>query len=161
MMESILPRNPARKRHRRDGPATVHDAGRVNGHSGALPSAPRGAKPWHRIAAKIAIAAVALAALVSLSALASSGSQAERVAVVMDRSVAQDPARRAAATEWLQAQGAADIAPRIANSPTQQLAVTSALATRGYDVIVAVGLDKSVAIDPVVAHHPDLRVVSR
>ena len=107
------------------------------------------------------MAAVSLAALVSLSALASPGSQGKRVAVVMDRSVAQDPARRAAADEWLRAKGAADIAPRIANGPTQQLAVTSALATRGYDVIVAVGLDKPIAIDPVVDRHPDLRVVSR
>jgi hypothetical protein len=155
MMESILPRNAARKRHRRAGPAAVHDPSRVNGHSGPL------GPEWRRVAAKIAVAAVAIAALVSLSALASSGSQPSRVAVVMDRSVAQDPARRAAAVEWLQAQGAANIAPRITNSPSQQLAVTAALATRGYDVIVAVGLDKRVAIDPVVDRHPDLRVVSR
>jgi hypothetical protein len=155
MMDSILPRNAARKRHRRAGPAAVHDPGRVDG-----PSA-RSGRSWTPIAVRIAIAAVALAALVSLSALASSGTQAERVAVVMDRSVTQDPARRAAAAEWLRAQGAADIAPRITNSPTQQLSVTSALATRGYDVIVAVGLDKRVAIDPVVDRHPDLRVVSR
>jgi hypothetical protein len=157
MMESILPRNAARKRHRRAGPAPVHDPGRVTGHSGALPASRRAT----HVAVRIAIAAVALAALVSLSALASSGTRAERFAVVMDRSVAQDPARRAAAAEWLKAQGAANIAPRITNSPTQQLSVTSALATRGYDVIVAVGLDKPVAIDPVVDRHPDLRVVSR
>ena len=36
-MHSILLRNAARKRHRRDGPAAVHDPDRVNGHSGALP----------------------------------------------------------------------------------------------------------------------------
>jgi hypothetical protein len=114
-----------------------------------------------RAAIRIGVAAVALAALVSLSALASSGSQGERVAVVMDRSVAQDPARRAAAADWLQANGAANIAPRITNSPTQQLAVTSALAVRGYDVVVAVGVDRRVAIDPVVRRYPDLRVVSR
>jgi hypothetical protein len=157
MMESILPRNTARKRRRRAGPAAVHDPGRVNGHSGAVPRGGRGPRSWQRLAAKIAIAAVALAALVSLSALASSGSQGERVAVVIDRSVAQDPAT----AEWLKTQGFANVAPRIANSPSQQLAVTSALATRGYDVIVAVGLDKPVAIDPVVDRHPDLRVVSR
>jgi hypothetical protein len=161
MMDSILPRNAARKRHRRAGPAAVHDPSRVNGHSGALPRNRRSGHAWRRIAIRIAVAAVALASLVCLSALASSSSREERVAVVMDRSVAQDPARRAAAAEWLQAQGAANIAPRITNSPTQQLAVTSALAVRGYDVIVAVGLDRRVAIDPVVRHHPDLRVVSR
>jgi basic membrane lipoprotein Med (substrate-binding protein (PBP1-ABC) superfamily) len=149
MMESTLPRKAARKRHRRDGPAAVHGPN----HSG---------RAWPRIAARTAVAAVALAALVSLSALASSGStDAKRTAVVMDRAVAQDPARRAAAAEWLQSQGAANIAPRITNSPTQELAVTSALAVRGYDVIVAVGLDQRVAIDPVVRRYPDLRVVSR
>jgi hypothetical protein len=104
---------------------------------------------------------VVLAALVSLSALASSGAHAARLAVVMDRSVTQDPARRAAAAEWLQSQGAGSVAPRIANGPTQQLAVTSALAVRGYDVIVGVGLDRPVAIDPVVQRYPDLHVVSR
>jgi hypothetical protein len=156
MMDSILPGNAARKRHRRAGSATVHDPGRINGHSGA-----RSGHALRRVAIRIGVAAVAFAALVSLSALASSGSQGERVAVVMDRSVAQDPARRAAAADWLQAKGAANIAPRITNSPVQQLAVTSALAVRGYDVVVAVGLDRRVAIDPVVRRFPDLRVVSR
>jgi hypothetical protein len=159
MMNSILPRNAARKRHRRAGPAAVHDPARVNGHSRA--SGRRSGQAWRRVAVRIGLAAIALAALVSLSALASSGSREERVAVVMDRSVAHDPARRAAAADWLQAEGAADIAPRITNSPTQQLAVTSALAVRGYDVVVAVGLDRRVAIDPVVHRYPDLRVVSR
>jgi len=115
---------------------------------------------WTRIAVRIAVTAVGLAALVSLSALAASGTRAERVAVVMDRSVAQDPARRAAG-EWLRAHGAGAVAPRVANGPTQQLAVTSTLAVRGYDAILAVGLDQSVAIDPVTRHYPDLRVVSR
>ena len=158
-MDSILPRNAAWKRHRRARPAAVHDPTRVNGHSGTRPR--RSGRAWNKIAVRIAVAAVALAALVSLSALASSGGHAERVAVVMDRSVAQDPARRAAATEWLRTQGAADIPPRITNSPNQQLGVTSALAVRGYDVVVAVGLDRRVAIDPVVRHYPDVRVVSR
>ena len=157
MMDSILPRNAARKRHRRSGPAAVH----VNGHSGVLPSGRRPAARWSRIAAPIAVAAVALAALVSLSALAASGSRAERVAVVMERTVARDPARRAEAAAWLRAHGAANIAPRITNGPTQQLGVTSTLAVRGYDAILAVGLDKRVAIDPVARHYPDLRVVSR
>jgi hypothetical protein len=161
MMDSILPRNAAGKRHRRAGPAAVHETGTVNGHSGVLPRHQRSRHPRRRIAVRIAVAAVMLAALVSLSALASSGTRAERVAVVMDRSVAQDPARRAAAADWLRAQGADSVAPRITNGPTQQLAVTSTLALRGYDVIVAVGLDRPVAVDPVVQRYPDLRVVSR
>src|SRR4051812_41217561 len=161
MIDSILPRNAAGKRHRRAGPAAVHEPGKVDGQSGALRRHDRGGHPWRRVAVGIAVATVALAALVSLSALASSGKRTERVAVVMDRSGATDTARRAAAADWLQAHGAANVTPRITNGPTQQLSVTSALAVRGYDVIVAVGLDKPVAIDPVARHYRDLRVVSR
>jgi hypothetical protein len=161
MIDSILPRNAAGKRQRRAGPATAHESATVNTHSGRVRRHDRGGHPRRRVGLRIAVATVALAALVSLSALASSGKRAERVAVVMDRSVATDTARRAAAADWLQAHGAANVTPRITNGPTQQLAVTSALAVRGYDVIVAVGLDKPVAIDPVARHYRDLRVVSR
>lgn len=161
MINRFLPGNAARRRHRRAGPAVVHDPGRVDGHAGTRPPTRPNRAAWRRFAAPIAVAAVGLAGLVSLSALASSGGRGERVAVVIDRSVAQDPARRAAAAEWLRAQGAADIAPRITNGPTQQLSATAALAVRGYDAIVAVGLDQRVAIDPVVRRYPDLRVVSR
>src|SRR3954464_10517901 len=117
MMDSILP-NAARKRHRRAGPAAVQDPARVDVHSGR-----RSGHAWRRVAVRIGVATVALAALVSLSALASSGSREEPDAVVMARSVAQAPALRAAPADWLQANGAANIAPRITNSPTQQLAV--------------------------------------
>jgi hypothetical protein len=160
MMDFTLPRIAALRRRRQGsraagdgqsgGPATI------NGRHRFLPKA----RPWARIAGRIGLTAVALAALIALSALAShDDSRAQRVAVVMDASVAQDPARRAAADEWLRSHGAAGVAPRIANGPTQQLSVTSTLAVRGYDVIVAVGLDGPVAIDPVVQRYPALRVV--
>jgi hypothetical protein len=146
MMDSTLPRIAVKRRRRRDGPAGVSE-----------PRASwRGGRWWGRVA----LIAVALAVLVSLSALAASGGpRAARVAVVMDGSVAHDPARRAAADEWLKAHGAAGVVPRIAEGPTQQLAVTSTLANRGYDVIVAVGLDGPIALDPVVRHYPQLRVI--
>jgi hypothetical protein len=134
MMDSSLPRTLALDRRRRGS-------------------------PWTRIATRTALIAAALAALVTLSALASHDSGAQRVAVVMDASVAHDPARRAAADQWLRSHGAAGVAPRVALGPTQQLSVTSALAVRGYDVIVAVGLDGPVAIDPVVQRYPELRVL--
>jgi hypothetical protein len=147
MMDSTLPRIAVRKRRRRrDGPAGLV------GPSAVWRRGPR----W----GLIGLIALALAALISLSALAASGSQrGERVAVVMDGSVAHDPARRAAADEWLKAHGAADVVPRVAEGPTQQLAVTSTLANRGYDVILAVGLDGPIALDPVVRHYPQLRVI--
>jgi hypothetical protein len=112
---------------------------------------------------RIVAAALALAALVTLNALAATPSRpTARVAVVMDSSVAHDPARRAAAEAWLRRSGpagAAAIAPRVPTGATQQLSVTSALATRGYDTVVAIGLDRRVAIDPVVRRHADVRVV--
>src|SRR5215207_2797771 len=149
MMDFSLPRIAA-KRRRRDGPAVANR--HVNGHSGRLPrSRRRASRSWARISARIGVTAVTLAGLVALSALAASDTdRTERVAVVMDGAVAHDPARRAAAEEWLRAQGVSDVVPRVAEGPTQQLSVTSTLAVRGYDVIVAVGLDRRVAIDPVV-----------
>ena len=80
----------------------------------------------------------------------------------MDASVANDPALRAKAETWLRRSappGAARIAARVPAGGTQQLSVTSALATRGYDTIVAIGLDSRVALAPVVRRYPDLRVV--
>ena len=119
----------------------------------------RRGSPWTRIATRTALMAAALAALVSLSALASHGSRAQRVAVVMDASGRTRPCPPGGRRPWLRSHGAAGVAPRITEGPTQQLAVTSALAVRGYDVIVAVGLDGPVAIDPVVRRYPELRVV--
>jgi hypothetical protein len=149
MMDSTLPRIAAKRRRRRNGPEGV---------SGSR-TASLGGRWWRKLAVPVGVA-VALAALVSLSALAASGGQrAERVAVVMDGSVAHDPARRAAADEWLKAHGAAGVVPRVAEGPTQQLSVTSTLANRGYDVIVAVALDGPIALDPVARHYPQLRVI--
>src|SRR3954471_7167691 len=128
MMDSSLPRTLALERRRRGS-------------------------PWTRIATRTALLAAALAALVTLSALASHDSRAQRVAVVMDASVAHDPARRAAADQWLPSHGAGAAAPRVSGGPREQLSATSALAVRGYDVIVAVGLDGPVAIDPVVQRY--------
>jgi hypothetical protein len=130
-------------------------------------SARRGARHLGRaapmaIARRILIVALALAAVVTLNAITAAGDDAGKTAVVIDSSVAHDPARLAAAQEWLRRSdpaGAADVAPRVPAGATQQLAVTSALATRGYDTIVAIGLDRSVALDPVVQRHADLRVV--
>lgn len=163
-MDFSLPRIAELRRRRRGGPGAGDGrsggSARINGRHGFLPRTRRRRHlPWARIATRTALTAAALAALVTLSALASPDSRAQRVGVVMDASVAHDPARRAAADQWLNSHGAAGVAPRIADGPTQQLSVTSTLAVRGYDVIVAVGLDAPVAIDPVVQRYPALRVV--
>jgi hypothetical protein len=114
------------------------------------------------IVRRILLVAVALAALATLNALAAPSHDAGRIAVVMDSSVAHDPARLAAAEAWLRRSGpagAAAVAARVPAGPTQQLSVTSALAVRGYDTIVAIGLDPRIAIEPVVRRHADVRVV--
>jgi hypothetical protein len=140
-------------------------AARTPGQSASSRSGARGgfATPSTLAGRVMAIAAV-LAALVALNALAATASRpSDRVAVVMESSVAHDPARRAAAEAWLRRSGpvgADRIAPRVPTGPTQELSVTSALATRGYDTIVAIGLDRRVAIDPVLQRHADVRVIS-
>jgi hypothetical protein len=163
MMDFSLPRIAAFQRRRRGSPGAGDGrsggSATINGRHGSLPRTRR-RSPWARIATRTALTAAALAALVTIAALAASDdSRAQRVAVVMDASVAHDPGRRAAADQWLRSHGAAGVAPRIADGPTQQLSVTSTLAVRGYDVIVAVGLDGPVAINPVVQRYPELRVV--
>jgi hypothetical protein len=115
-----------------------------------------------RVVPRALAPALAVAGLVAFSALAAHTHPAQKVAVVMDASVANDPALRADAEAWLRRSappGAARIAARVPAGPTQQLSVTSTLAIRGYDTIVAIGLDSRVALDPVVRRYPDLRVV--
>src|SRR5215470_16943668 len=103
------------------------------------------------LARRILLVALAVAAVVTLNAISAAGDHAGKTAVVIDSSVAHDPARLAAAQEWLRRSGpagAAAVAPRV-----------PARATRGYDTIVAIGLDPRVAIDPVVQRNADVRVV--
>src|SRR3954470_6973411 len=142
-------------------------ARRVNGRARAGPSRAGSRRARPSVAARLVprafATALALAGLVAFSALAAHGRPAPKVAVVMDASVAQDPALRAQAEAWLRRSapaGAARIAARVPAGATQQLSVTATLATRGYDTIVAIGLDSRVALDPVVHRHPDVRVVA-
>jgi anti-sigma factor RsiW len=146
--------------------SSYRPAGRLNGRAptGASRAAPRRLRPSvaARVVPRALATALALAALVAFSALAAHSRPAPKVAVVMDASVAHDPALRAEAETWLRRSapaGAARIAARVPAGATQQLSVTSTLATRGYDTIVAIGLDSRVALDPVVRRYRDLRVV--
>jgi hypothetical protein len=162
-------------------PNSYRPTGRLNGRAptGMDRAVPRRTRAGGALVVPRALAAaLALAGLVAFSALAAHGRPAPKVvafsalaahshpapkvAVVMDASVANDPALRAEAEAWLRRSappGAARIAARVPAGATQQLSVTSTLATRGYDTIVAVGLDSHVALEPVVRRYPDLRVV--
>jgi len=137
--------------------------GRLNGRAsnGASRAASRRMRPG--VAARVVPRALATVLVVAgLAGLAGHRRPEPNVALVMDASVANDPALRAEAETWLRGAappGAARIAARVPAGATQQLSVTSTLATRGYDTIVAIGLDSRVALDPVVRRYPDLRVV--
>jgi len=145
-------------------PSTGASRAAARPSTGARRAAARRLRPSvpARVIRRALATALALAALVAFSALAAHSRPAPKVAVVMDASVAHDPALRAEAEAWLGRSapaGAARIAARVPAGATQQLSVTSTLATRGYDTIVAIGLDSRVALDPVIRRYPDLRVV--
>src|SRR4051794_1629301 len=140
----------------------------LGGRLGArAPSGASRAAPGHMRAGVAAVpralaAVLAIAGLVAFAAVAAPAHPAPQDAVVMDASVANDPALPAHAEARLRGSapsGAARIAARVPAGATQQLSVTSTLATRGYHTIVAIGLDARVAVDPVVRRYPDLRVV--
>ena len=79
-----------------------------------------------------------------------------RFVVVVDESAGRDAAAVEAASYAVRAARGADGELRITRTPTEQLSVTSYFAARGYDVI-GVGLDREIAVDPVVDSHPDTR----
>src|SRR3954468_19323040 len=159
---SSLPRHRGAS-NRASGRAAAHPNLRAGGGSSRAAPPPRAGVPPARFVRRVLATALVLAALVALTALATQKPAAGQVAVVMDASVAHDPTLRAQAQAWLRRSapaGAARIAARVPSGATQQLSVTSTLATRGYDTIVAIGLDRRVALDPVVHRHPDVRVAA-
>ena len=79
-----------------------------------------------------------------------------RFVVVVDESAGRNDAAVGAATRAVKAARGADVQLRITRTPTEQLSVTSYFAARGYDVI-AVGLDREIAVDPVAERYPDTR----
>ena len=84
----------------------------------------------------------------------------QRVLVVVDASSGHDAAlesRAASALRRAERTGAVDGQLRVPRTPTEQLSVTRYFAAQGYDRVVAVGLDRRVAIDPVAARYPDVR----
>ena len=80
-----------------------------------------------------------------------------RYVVVVDESAGRDDAAVDAATRLVTASRGADAQLRITRTPTEQLSVTSYFAARGYD-IVGVGLDETIAVDPVAERYPDTRI---
>lgn len=76
---------------------------------------------------------------------------AHRVAVVA-------PASLAAPARELAARSGADV--RLPRTGAEALGVTHMLAARGYDQVIALGLDRRTAVDPVAARYPATRFVT-
>ena len=116
--------------------------------------------PW------IALPAIVLAVL----AVAGFVIQAEgqtvrpaRIAVVVDTSQGPNPPlveRAAQALARAEAATGAEFQLRVTRTPTEQLSVTHYLAAEGFDTIVGVGLDRSLAVDPVAAKYPETRIAT-
>src|SRR4051812_35320515 len=85
-----------------------------------------------------------------------------RIAVVVDTSQGPDPGlvERAEAAVAAADAGGADAQLRVTRTPTEQLSVTHYLAAEGYDAIVGVGLDRSLAVDPVAARYPETTIAT-
>jgi basic membrane lipoprotein Med (substrate-binding protein (PBP1-ABC) superfamily) len=107
----------------------------------------------------IALPAVVLAVLVVAGFVFQAEGQTvapRKIAVVVDTSRGPDAALVARAGQAL---GAAEAAGaqgqlRVTRTATEQLSVTHYLAAKGFDVIVGVGLDRAVAVDPVTSKYP-------
>lgn len=98
-----------------------------------------------------------LALTVSGCVQAASAAPERRVVVVVDASAARDPAVLAEARAAVRRAGdGAQL--RVPRTPTEQLSVTHYFAAQGYDLI-GVGLDRGVAVQPVVERYPSVEFV--
>jgi hypothetical protein len=79
--------------------------------------------------------------------------------VVVDAAAGRDPAVLAEARSAV-ARAGDQAELRVPRTPTEQLSVTHYFAVRGYDLVVGVGLDRRVAVDPVAAKFPHTRFVT-
>jgi basic membrane lipoprotein Med (substrate-binding protein (PBP1-ABC) superfamily) len=82
-----------------------------------------------------------------------------QVVVVVDAAAGRDPAVLAEARAAVERAGG-DAQLRVPRTPTEQLSVTHYFAAKGYDLVVGVGLDRSVAVSPVADRYPHTRFVA-
>jgi basic membrane lipoprotein Med (substrate-binding protein (PBP1-ABC) superfamily) len=81
-----------------------------------------------------------------------------RVVVVVDASAGRDPAVLAEARAAV-ARAGDGAQLRVPRTSTEQLSVTHYFAARGYDLVVGVGLDRSVAVAPVAERYSGTQFV--
>lgn len=119
----------------------------------ALPSSPI---RWLAIPV---LAALALVAAGFVFEAASRPQAPQRVLVVVDASEGRDDAlvERAAAALRRAERAGVEGQLRVTRTPTEQLSVTHYFAAKGFDHIVAVGLSRETAVDPVARAFPSVR----
>jgi len=105
------------------------------------------------------IVAGLLALALTGSVQAASAAPERRVVVVVDAAAGNDPAVLAEARAAVERAGG-EAQLRVPRTPTEQLSVTHYFAARGYDLVVGVGLDRHVAVQPVATRFPDTRFVT-
>jgi predicted TIM-barrel fold metal-dependent hydrolase len=101
-----------------------------------------------------------LVAAVAAACTQTAAGDPPRVAVVVGGRAAGDPAVLAHVRAAVAAARGADVQLRVPRTPTEELAVTHVLAVAGYDAVIAIDLDRRVAVDPVARRFPRLRIVS-
>jgi basic membrane lipoprotein Med (substrate-binding protein (PBP1-ABC) superfamily) len=101
------------------------------------------------------VAAIAAAGCASVA----EGGQ-EQVLVVLGGQAAQSPALIEQAREAVENASGAQVQLRVPQTVTDELGVTHMAAARHYDAIIAVDLDKRVAVDPVAKRYPQVRFVA-
>jgi basic membrane lipoprotein Med (substrate-binding protein (PBP1-ABC) superfamily) len=79
-----------------------------------------------------------------------------RVVVVVDAAAGRNPAVLAEARAAVERVGG-DAQLRVPRTPTEQLSVTHYFAAKDYDLVVGVGLDRRVAVEPVADRYPATR----
>ena len=105
------------------------------------------------------LVALALVAAGSVFVAASRSPVPQRVLVVVDATAGRDDALvdRAEAALARAERAGVEGQLRVTRTPTEQLSVTRYFAALGYDRVIAVGLDRSIAVEPVAHRYPELR----
>ena len=100
-----------------------------------------------------------LALTVSGCVQVASAAPGRQVVVVVDAAAGRDPAVLAEARAAVERAGdGAQL--RVPRTPTEQLSVTHYFAAKRYDLVVAVGLDRRVAVTPVASRFPQTQFVT-
>jgi hypothetical protein len=97
------------------------------------------------------------ALLVGTGCAQSAQGEQARIVVVIGGRAAERPALIA---QVRAAAGRAHVQLRVPRTPTEELGVTHLLAAQRYDAVIAVDLDRRVAVDPVAQRYPHVRFVA-